>query len=178
MSGPPDTVDDTGPVPHAYWPLFDLRVCTPRVELRYPSEDDILELIDLIRHGIHDPATMPFSNPWTDFPSPHLERQAMQHYWRQRAEWSKDSWSTGFAVVVDGRVVGVQDVFANDFRKKKVAETGSWLGRDHQGRGIGKEMRAAALHFAFEGLGAQWMETFAYLDNASSRGVTERLGYE
>lgn len=33
--------------------------------------------------------------------------------------------------------------------------TGSWLGRQFQGRGVGKEMRAAALHLAFEGLGAE-----------------------
>ena len=39
-------------------------------------------------------------------------------------------------------------------------------------------MRAAILHLAFAGLGAAWCETFAWEDNASSLGVTERLGYE
>jgi hypothetical protein len=33
-------------------------------------------------------------------------------------------------------------------------ESGSWLGREHQGRGLGKEMREATLHLGFEGLGA------------------------
>jgi len=102
----------------------------------------------------------------------------MQFWWNQRASWSPKDWGLGFAVVVDGEVVGVQDLFAKDFPEKKVAESGSWLGRDHQGRGIGKEMRAAMLHFAFEGLGARWMETFAFRDNAASIGVTEGLGYE
>lgn len=39
-------------------------------------------------------------------------------------------------------------------------------------------MRAAVLHLAFAGLGARWCETFAWDDNASSLGVTRRLGYE
>ena len=177
MPGPPTVLDDTGPVAHPYWPLFDLRVRTPRLELRYPTEDDLLAMVDLVRHGIHDPAFMPFSMPWTDIPSPQLERNALQFWWRQRAEWKVDDWGCGLVVVVDGEVVGVQDMFAKEFPKKKVAETGSWLGLAHQGKGIGKEMRAAILHLAFEGLGARWMETFAYTDNAPSLGVTERLGY-
>jgi predicted RNase H-like nuclease len=98
--------------------------------------------------------------------------------WRQRAEFSHEKWSTGFAVVVDGRVVGVQDLFSENFLKTRVAESGSWLGRQFQGQGLGKEMRAAILHFGFEGLGARWLETFAWEDNAASLGVTERLGYE
>lgn len=161
-----------------YWPLNDLRVRTPRLELRIPDQDDLYTLIDLIRHGIHDPQQMPFSNPWTDLPSPQLERGALQWWWGQRATWSPDDWGAGFAVVVDGRVVGVQDLFAKNFTKTGVAESGSWLGRDFQGQGIGKEMRAAILHLGFEGLGARWLETFAWEDNASSIGVTERLGYE
>ena len=75
-------------------------------------------------------------------------------------------------------IVGVQDIFAKNFVTTRVAESGSWLGLAHQGKGIGKEMRAAVLHLAFAGLGARWMETFAWEDNASSLGVTERLGYE
>ena len=42
----------------AIWPLFDLRVTTPRLSLRYVADE-------LVAQGIHDPATMPFSEPWT-----------------------------------------------------------------------------------------------------------------
>jgi predicted RNase H-like nuclease/RimJ/RimL family protein N-acetyltransferase len=171
-------VDETGRVPDPYWPLNDLRIRTPRIEMRYPSQDDLYAMVDLVRHGIHDPEMMPFSNPWTDVPSPQLERNSLQWWWRQRADFSPENWSAGFVVVVDGRVVGVQDLFAKNFLKTRVAESGSWLGREFQAQGIGKEMRAAILHFGFEGLGARWLETFAWEDNAASLGVTERLGYE
>ena len=181
MPGWREAVGETGAVAHPYWPLFDLRVRTPRLELRPPTDEDMLAVVDLIRRGIHEPEMMPFSTPWTDVPSPQLERNSMQWSWRQRAEFSPESWALGMVVVVDDpapTIVGVQDIFAKNFVSTRVAESGSWLGMAHQGKGIGKEMRAAILHLAFAGLGARWMETFAWEDNASSLGVTERLGYE
>jgi RimJ/RimL family protein N-acetyltransferase len=55
--------------------------------------------------------------------------------------------------------------------------TGSWVGRAFQGRGIGREMRAAALHLGFAGLGATRALTDAFADNAASLAVTRSLGY-
>ena len=66
----------------------------------------------------------------------------------------------------------------SDFPVLRTFETGSWLGLAHQGRGIGKEMRAAVLHFGFAGLGGLRAETAAYHDNHSSLGVTRSLGYQ
>jgi hypothetical protein len=34
------------------WPLFDLRVRTPNLELRLPTDDDLLELARVARAGI------------------------------------------------------------------------------------------------------------------------------
>ena len=75
-------------------------------------------------------------------------------------------------------MVGCQAIFAKDFAIRRSFETGSWLGLDHQGRGIGTEMRSAVLHFGFEGLGAEVAETGAFVDNPESQGVTRKLGYE
>ena len=30
------------------WPLFDLRLRTPRLELRLPTDDDLLELVGIV----------------------------------------------------------------------------------------------------------------------------------
>ena len=56
--------------------------------------------------------------------------------------------------------------------------TGSWLVRTAQGKGIGKQMRAAVLHLAFAELGAEVAVTSAFADNPASIGVTRSLGYE
>jgi RimJ/RimL family protein N-acetyltransferase len=163
---------------HAHWPLFDLRIVTPTIELRYPDDTDVAALGALAAEGIHDPGFMPFGLAWTDVPSPELERRSAQHYWLLRAQWSARDWTCGFATVVDGVVVGSQGIGATDFSMRKVVATGSWLGRAHQGRGIGKEMRAAVLHFAFAGLGAERAASGAWHDNGPSLGVSRALGYE
>jgi RimJ/RimL family protein N-acetyltransferase len=82
------------------------------------------------------------------------------------------------AVLLEGSVVGVQDINATRFAATKAFKTGSWLTQRVQGQGIGKEMRAAILHLGFAGLGAEWAFTSAYHDNPSSLGVTRALGYE
>jgi hypothetical protein len=47
----------------SHWPLADLRVQTPELELRWPSLDD---LHALAADGIHDPEVQPFMVAWTD----------------------------------------------------------------------------------------------------------------
>lgn len=160
-----------------HWPLFELRVTTPRLELRYVDDERAEALATLAAQGIHDATTMPFLQPWTDAPSPLLERGSMQWYWRSRADWTVDDWQCPFAAVVDGRVVGMQGIFAKQFVALREVGTGSWLGRQHQGRGIGTEMRHAVLHLAFAGLGADYALSGAWHDNHASQRVSEHLGY-
>lgn len=161
-----------------HWPLFGLRITTPRLELRYPNDADVGELAELSANGVHDPDTMPFTTEWTDVASPELERSTLQYLWRCRAEFSPEGWDLGLAVSHQGRLVGVQNLSARHFPTMRNAETGSWLGVAHQGQGIGKEMRAAMVHFAFECLEAEAVTSGAYLDNMASRRVSETVGYE
>lgn len=56
--------------------------------------------------------------------------------------------------------------------------TGSWLTKSMQGRGLGTEMRAALLLFAFDVLGAEWAESGAASWNGASLDVSKKLGYE
>lgn len=58
---------------HPVWPLFDLRVRTPRLELRYIDDEMATELALLATKGIHDADFMPFTMPWSLEPSPVLE---------------------------------------------------------------------------------------------------------
>ena len=159
------------------WPLFALRVTTPRIELRYVSDDLGERLARLAAKGIHDPATMPFTEPWTDVPSPELERNSLQYYWRNRAETAVPRWNLDLAVLVDGSVVGMCSVHAEQFPHNRRLTTGSWLGLAHQGRGIGKEVRQAALHLIFAGFDADLAVTRAWHDNTASLAVTRSLPY-
>lgn len=164
-------------MPSTVWPLFDLRLRTPTIELRYVDDELARDLARLAAEGIHDSDDMPFATPWTDVPSPLLERSVMQWFWRCRAETTPDMFYLCFAAIVDGTVVGTSSLGAMDFGVLGQFETGSWLGRAHQGRGIGTEMRRATLSLGFAGLGATLAQTGAFDDNVRSLGVTRRLGY-
>jgi len=159
------------------WPFFDLSISTPLVTLVYPTDDIIVQILEQ-SHDIHSPDASPFTGSWSiDKPDVRI-KSGLQWHWGSRATLSPDSWRLLFAVVVDKTVVGVQDAFADDFPRLRVAKTGSWLNREFQGQGIGTEARRAILHFLFAGLGARIAGTEAFESNAASRRVTEKLGYQ
>jgi RimJ/RimL family protein N-acetyltransferase len=161
----------------AAFPVFGLSLRTPRLELRLPREDDLVELLDIARDGVHDRTEMPFGFAWTDIASPHFERNFLQYHWRSRGSWSIDEWICDFGVWADGRLVGTQGIRGDKFAVFKSVGSGSWIGRQFQGQGVGTEMRAAALAFAFDHLGAESATSAAFVDNAASIAVSRRLGY-
>jgi RimJ/RimL family protein N-acetyltransferase len=87
------------------------------------------------------------------------------------------SWSISLATIVDGAVVGTTALVTHEFPTMRQFETGSWLGRPHQGKGLGKEMRVATLQLGFIGFGGEHATTSAWHDNKPSLGVTRSLGY-
>ncbi|MFD4590859.1 GNAT family N-acetyltransferase [Streptomyces rubiginosohelvolus] len=160
-----------------HWPLYGLRLRTPRLELRLPGPGLLDELASVAAHGVHDPDRMPFSVAWTDGKPDEVARAVFQHVLGTVAGWSVRDWTLSLAVLHEGEVVGRQDLMGRDFAVRRQVETGSWLGLAHQGQGLGTEMRAAALHLAFAGLGARYAVSAAMTDNLRSLGVSRRLGY-
>ncbi len=134
-------------------------------------------LLELVLAGVHDPAVMPFSTPWTDAAPADLLRQSAAYYWRSRADFSPASWSLDLVVRLAGEIVGVQALFGENFPVTRVAETGSWLGRAHQGRGIGTLMRQAACALVLDHLGGEQLTSAAYEDNPASLAVSRKVGY-
>ncbi|MER5558029.1 MULTISPECIES: GNAT family N-acetyltransferase [unclassified Streptomyces] len=163
--------------PNPWWPLYGLRIHTPRLELRLPEGELLSELAQVAADGLHEPDRMPFSVPWTDGSPADRGRATYQNVLSTIANWSPDNWHLSLAVLHEGRAVGRQDLMGRRFAVTREVETGSWVGLAHQGRGIGTEMRAAALHLAFAGLGARAAVSAAMADNPRSLGVSRRLGY-
>jgi len=160
------------------WPFFALRITTPRLERRIPDDEDLAELFEAARAGIHPADEMPFGIPWTDgIQEPGALTRFLAFHWSARGALTPENWSLPFAVVADGRVVGTQELMAESFPGSRSVSSGSWLTESAQGRGIGVEMRAAVLHLAFAGLGALEAQTSAWIDNEASQRVSLRLGY-
>jgi RimJ/RimL family protein N-acetyltransferase len=147
------------------------------LELRPDDDAGLFELADEARRGVHAPEAMPFVTAWTDDDPENRALNTLRWHWQKRAALRPESWSLEFLVRLDGRVVGTQALGATDFAVTRGVHTGSWLGLRHQGRGIGTEMRAAVLMFAFDHLGATHARSAAFVDNPASLRVSEKLGY-
>ncbi|SED41308.1 Protein N-acetyltransferase, RimJ/RimL family [Nocardioides exalbidus] len=159
------------------YPPFGLHVVAGPLELRGLTDDLLLELCDLAERGIHDPGAMPFFFPWTDAPAGQLSRNTAAYHWGKRSTFSPDDFALDLAVLLDGRVVGAQGVAASNFPVTRTGETGSWLGREFQGRGLGTEMRRAFCALLFDHLGFEEITSAAFVDNPASLGVSRKVGY-
>jgi RimJ/RimL family protein N-acetyltransferase len=145
--------------------------------LRLPSEEELAEVADVAGRGIHHPDDRPFLTPWTDLPPAERARHVVQLHWSRLGLWTPQDWQLDLVAFLDGRPVGIQDMRAVDFGIRREIVSGSWIGLDHQGRGLGTEMRAAMLHLAFEELGAVSATSMSFTDNISSVSVSRKLGY-
>jgi RimJ/RimL family protein N-acetyltransferase len=159
------------------WPVFGLQVTAGPLQLTPIHDQDIPALVALAEQGIHDPTAMPFLVPWSTAPANELGRNMAAYYWRARAEFGPARWDLLLAARWDGVVVGVQGVHTADYLVTRTAETGSWLGRAHQGRGVGTLMRQTICALLFDNLDAQEATSGAFEDNPASLAVSRKVGY-
>ncbi len=158
-------------------PIYKLRLRTERLELRLPDLGELAQIADVAADGVHDPDFMPFLFPWSAAAPEKRARSVALWYHRAIGRWTAEDWTLPFAVFFEGRPVGIQEIEGKQFALSREVGTGSWIGMAYHGKGIGTEMRAAVLHFAFAGLGADWATSASFEGNAASAGVSRRLGY-
>lgn len=165
------------------FPPFALRITCGPVELRLLRDDDLPELVDLVRGGIHAPdQPMPFLTNWHEAPfapgdPDGFPATSLPWWWTQRAKFAPDAWALEFVVRRDGVLVGMQDMLANDFAQTRHVATGSWLGLPHHGKGTGTLMRQMVVGFAFDELGALECSSGYMLSNHASAAVSRKIGY-
>jgi RimJ/RimL family protein N-acetyltransferase len=158
-------------------PALGLRITAGPLELRGISDDDLVTLGDLAVGGIHDAGLMPFYHPWTDVDPSVLRLKFAQYHWDSRASWSPEKWELNLGVWRDGVLLGVQGVATEHFLVTRTGETGSWLGQEHQGKGIGTAMRQAMCAFLFDLLDFEEITSGAFTDNPASLAVSRKVGY-
>ncbi|HWU47427.1 MAG TPA: GNAT family protein [Humibacter sp.] len=159
------------------WPAAGVVARSGNVELRWMDDELIVELAHLATRGVHDANRMPFMRPWTRGTPEQVMRSVLTHQWATRLAVGPGAFRLNCAVLVDGIVVGSQGAGAKDWQVLRIASTGSWLGREFQGQGIGTRMRMLILHLLFEGLGAAEATTGAFADNPASNAVSRKVGY-
>ena len=159
------------------WPPFGVRVTCGPLVLRPMRDSDFPEVLAVAHAGIHDPGLLPFYFPWTDAKGADLERSFLQYHWRSRAELSPEKWDLDLGVWHEGSFVGVQGVSTSDFLVTRTGETGSWLGQQFHGRGVGTLMRQAICVLCLDHLGFEEVTSGAFTDNPASLAVSRKVGY-
>jgi len=157
------------------WPMFDIRLTTPDLELRHLTEADLGSLAAIFPE---DAELDPSSTTYDGLDLTANRRVGVyQTYWQGRAGWRPESWTLSFGVFRDGQLVGYQGLEGDDFSTLRTVDSSSFLSGAVRGRGFGKQMRAAVLTLAFGRLGARFAITSAWSDNGASLGVSRALGY-
>ncbi|HUS62254.1 MAG TPA: GNAT family protein [Acidimicrobiales bacterium] len=155
------------------WPLAGLALETDRLQLRLPTEPELMAVVSLAPDDLAtDPASP--APPGAKHPTP---TAILQWYWRALGGWRPDHWRLPLAVWFQSDLVGFQELEAERFIALRTVETSSWLVPAARGLGIGKEMRAAVLALAFDHLGAAVATSSAWDSNVESLGVSRALGY-
>jgi len=160
------------------WPAAGISARAGDLELRWIDDELLVDLVGLASRGVHDPGQLPFTTLWTQGTELEVARRFLAYQWSVREKVGPDTFMLELAVLRDGVPVGVQAVSGDDWAILRSVETGSWLGKEFHGRGIGTRMRALMLHVCFEGLGAAEVTSTAYEDNPASNAVSRRVGYE
>lgn len=165
------------------FPPFALRISGGPVTLQLLRDEDLPELVELVRGGIQAPdLPMPFLRAWHEDPfdpgAPDaFPTTSLAWWWSERASFAPEEWRLELVVRRDGVIVGMQDLHAQDFAQTRQVMTGSWLGRAHQGLGTGTLMRQLAVGFAFDELGASRCESGYIVGNRPSAAVSRKVGY-
>jgi RimJ/RimL family protein N-acetyltransferase len=159
-------------------PLYELRLRTDRLELRWPDQQEITALAHLAETGVHEPGEMPFLVPWTDrIGEPGFVDEFTSYHEQLRREWTPENWALELGVWAADELIGVQSIVGHSFAADSTVKTGSWLAQRFHGRGFGTEMRAAVLELAFHGLGAEAALSSALDGVEASARVSQKLGY-
>jgi RimJ/RimL family protein N-acetyltransferase len=159
------------------WPPYGVSLIENDLRMTVITDADIPGLVNLASGGIHEPDQMPFATPWTTAEPDQLAANMVRYYSGVRANFTPEKFELLFAVRIGGELVGTQGLHTSHFAVTRTGETGSWLGRTYQGRGIGTRMRRAVCAFAFDHLGAVELTSGAFVDNPASLAVSTKVGY-
>jgi RimJ/RimL family protein N-acetyltransferase len=161
------------------YPPLNMRVRMPGLSLLGATDELLERLVPTVRKGVVAQAPWPFDDPMSLYKDgPEREWCWLRAIWTGRGKVSDSYWRLYFVVVVDDEPVGMQDLVGIDFCVHGTVTTFSWLSPEMRGRGLGKLMRQAVLHLAFEGLGAREAESEAFIDNHASNRISAAVGYQ
>lgn len=159
-------------------PFMGVSIRRGTLSLSAMTPDDVRPLLAVAARGIvPDGSGYPFITDWALQPRAERELNSTQYYFTTWASARTESLELLMVAREGDTVVGAQDLRVAEFAVRRTGFTGSWLGQEFHGHGIGTRMRQMICAFAFDELGAVEMRTEAYADNPASNRVSQKTGY-
>lgn len=161
-------------------PASTLTIAIADMRLSAPTDE---QLAVLARHaatpGAVLPATQTHYVKWIDGRTPEqIETQRIARVRSNRDLLTGPGWTLDLAVLVDGQPVGLQSLSGfEQWPRRRIVGTTSWLIAPFQRRGLGTAARAGVLELAFAFLGAEAAKSWALTENVASGAVSTNLGY-
>lgn len=145
-------------------------ITTPRVVLRWISEDDIDGLYDVFS----DPQVMRY---WSSGPLANREAAAAMQREIAAGNENNTMMKWGLALRDSNYVIGTTTLFNLNLDNGR-AEIGYAMGRSHWGKGYMNEALSALVSHAFEVMQLRRLEADVDPRNAASIRTLERLGFQ
>jgi ribosomal-protein-serine acetyltransferase len=148
-------------------PRFEL---ADSVLLRALEEGDAAELYALVE------ANRSYLAPWMPWATDQTQAGTLSFI---RTAVSQLDSNDGFqaALLVDGAIAGTLGYHAVDWQHRQTS-IGYWIAERHQGRGLATQAAMALVDHAFDVWDLRRVEIRAAVENARSRAVCERLGFD
>lgn len=159
------------------FPPLGLVITSGDLTMRLLRDDDMPEYAALVSRPVFEDEAADHVFPWYQAPPQERAREGVRFQWHLRAGVTPERWNLSFGVFHRGELIGMQDVNATEFARRRTVGSGSWLTADAHGRGHGSRMRRMMLAFAFDHLGAQRAESAAIIGNERSCRVSRACGY-
>ena len=145
-------------------------ITTPRVVLRWISEDDI----DCLFEVFSDPQVMRY---WSSGPLANREAAAEMQREIAAGNHNNTMMKWGLALRESNRVIGTATLFNLNLDNDR-AELGYAMGRAHWGKGYMNEALRALVSYAFDVMNLRRLEADVDPRNAASIRTLERLGFQ
>lgn len=160
----------------ALYPQFGITVAHSGVVLAPPTDAELFELAAIVGEpgGILEPGQERFVSWPTG--SPDAVDAFLHRHWGLRVRPIVGRWHLPFAVLAEGRAIGVAAVVCAGEADATI-DTRSWIARADQGRGLGRRVRLMMLELAFVHLGITTATSTAAIGNLASQRISARCGY-
>lgn len=159
----------------------DLKVKTPLIQLRVGTPSELTQLGEVAEKFVVSPSQLGlksnFRSEWDGLPPSKRNAFIVE---RQQMAWENFSlkkWNFPFIVFCEGEVIGEVFLRSQNFRENRIFSTVGWLGEPWRNKGLGLEVRSAAIHFGFGALSAERTLAHFFQESEQALNISKKLSY-